>query len=141
MSSPSSSQTIFFLGGTGYLGSQFLLLMNEKLPKFHVIALLQGVPRLINFVESLDDGAIIQEQVVNVDIVIDYVSSDHFPGVKGTCSGAVWRRIRNSDDLATSDPRRALYKLENDPGTVSSAITPEVNLSNMSGNGQTYVWT
>ncbi|KAF8443915.1 hypothetical protein L210DRAFT_3643493 [Boletus edulis BED1] len=77
------AQTIFFVGATGYLGSQFLLLLNEKLPQLHVVALLRNATPVrkeqlqklysnISFVEgSLDDDAIIQEQAAKVDIVIN----------------------------------------------------------------------
>ncbi|KIK80071.1 hypothetical protein PAXRUDRAFT_36289 [Paxillus rubicundulus Ve08.2h10] len=66
MSAP--SQTIFFLGATGYLGSQFLPLLNNKLPELRVVALLHNftperqeqireVYSNISFVEgTLDDG-------------------------------------------------------------------------------------
>ena len=89
-------QTVFFLGATGYLGSQFLLLLNEKLPQLRVVALLrsatperkerlQKVYSNISFVEgSLDDDAIIQEQVAKVDIVINCASSDHPASIKCT---------------------------------------------------------
>lgn len=89
-------RTVFFLGATGYLGSQFLLLLNEKLPQLHVIALLrngtaerkeqvQNMYSNISFVEgSLDDEAIIQEQAAKVDIVINCASSDHPASIKCT---------------------------------------------------------
>ncbi|KAH0828658.1 hypothetical protein J3R83DRAFT_3020 [Lanmaoa asiatica] len=92
-------QTVFFLGATGYLGSQFLLLLNEKLPRLHVVALLhnatperkeqlQEVYSNISFVEgSLDDDAIIQEQVAKVDVVINCASSDHPASIKSTLAG------------------------------------------------------
>ncbi|KIJ62245.1 hypothetical protein HYDPIDRAFT_114722 [Hydnomerulius pinastri MD-312] len=92
-------QTIFFLGATGYLGSQFLLLLNSKLPDLHVIALvrnltperkeqLQNVYSNISFVEgTLDDDAIIQEQVAKADITINCASSDHNASVKSTLAG------------------------------------------------------
>lgn len=89
-------QTVFFLGATGYLGSQFLVMLNESLPQLHVVALLrnatperkeqvQNVYSNISFVEgSLDDDAIIQEQVAKVDIVINCASSDHPASIKCT---------------------------------------------------------
>ncbi|KAI9566146.1 hypothetical protein HD554DRAFT_1227411 [Boletus coccyginus] len=92
-------QTVFFFGATGYLGSQFLILLNEKLPQLHVVALLrnatqerkeqlQKVYPNISFVEgSLDDDAIIREQVSKVDIVINCASSDHPASVKSTLAG------------------------------------------------------
>ncbi|KIJ16255.1 hypothetical protein PAXINDRAFT_114072 [Paxillus involutus ATCC 200175] len=93
------SQTIFFLGAIGYLGSQFLLLLNSKLPELHVVALLRNptperqeqlrqVYSNISFVEgTLDDDVIIQEQVSKADIIINCASSDHLASVKSTLSG------------------------------------------------------
>ncbi|KAG6373058.1 hypothetical protein JVT61DRAFT_7119 [Boletus reticuloceps] len=93
------AQTIFFLGATGYLGSQFLLLLNEKLPQLHVVALLRNAIPVrkeqlqklysnISFIEgSLDDDAIIQEQAAKVDIVINCGSSDHPASTKSTLAG------------------------------------------------------
>lgn len=98
-------QTVFFLGATGYLGSQFLLLLNERLPQLHVIALLRNATSArkeqvrevysnISFVEgSLDDDAIIQEQVAKVDIVINCASSDHPASVKCTFAASVYLRV------------------------------------------------
>lgn len=96
MSAPLPSQTIFFFGATGFLGSQFLLLLNEKLPQLHVVALLRNatpqrkdqlrkVYPNMSFVEgSLDDDAVIQEHVAKVDIVINCASSDHAASVQCT---------------------------------------------------------
>ncbi|KAF8554484.1 hypothetical protein OG21DRAFT_1412496 [Imleria badia] len=92
-------QTVFFLGATGYLSSQFLLLLNEKLPQLHIVALLrnatsarkeqvQKVYSNISFVEgSLDADVIIQEQVAKADIVINCASSDHPASIKSTLAG------------------------------------------------------
>lgn len=96
------AQTVFFLGATGYLGSQFLILLNQKHPQLHVIALLrnatperkeqlQKVYSNISFVEgSLDDAAIIREQVANVDIVINCASSDHPTSIQGMFTATVF---------------------------------------------------
>lgn len=103
----SQPHTVFFLGATGYLGSQFLVLLNEKLPHLNVVALLrnatperkeqiQNVYSNINFVEgSLDDDAIIQEQVAKVDIVINCASSDHLASIK--CTFTFLKRVRIAD--------------------------------------------
>lgn len=102
MSTQLPSQTIFFLGATGYLGSQFLLLLDEKLPQLQVVALLRNatperkeqlrkVYSNISFIEgSLDDDAIIQEQVAKVDIVINCASSDHLASVQCTFNAPVF---------------------------------------------------
>ncbi|EGN97180.1 hypothetical protein SERLA73DRAFT_183827 [Serpula lacrymans var. lacrymans S7.3] len=94
-----STPTIFFLGATGYLGSEFLILLNRDFPQYHVVALVRSsslsrVPRLkeiypnLSVVEgSLDDDAVIQEQVAKADIIINSASSDHLPSVKSTLAG------------------------------------------------------
>ena len=89
-------QTIFLLGATGYLGSEFLILLARELPQFAVRALVRDptperVNRLkeihpnISVVEgTLEDDTIIQEQIQNVDIVVNSASSDHWPSIKCT---------------------------------------------------------
>lgn len=125
-------QTIFFLGATGYLGSQFLLLLNEKLPQLHVTALLrnptperraqlQKVYPNISIVEgSLDDDAIIQEQVATVDIVINCASSDHPTSIKGTFTFMFLCADQKADQPPTSDPCRTREELEKQPRKASS---------------------
>jgi len=93
MSTPS---TIFFLGATGYLGSQLLVYLARDLPQFHITALvrtptaekekeLKAIYKDLDIVEgTLDDDAIIQEQSAKADIVINCASSDHAPSVVGT---------------------------------------------------------
>ncbi|KAH7920849.1 NAD(P)-binding protein [Leucogyrophana mollusca] len=94
-----STQTIFFLGATGYLGSEFLILLNRRIPELHVVALLRSPTperqsRLkeiypnISFVEgALEDDAIIQREVAKANIVINCASSDHLASVKSTLAG------------------------------------------------------
>ncbi|KAH7890435.1 hypothetical protein F5I97DRAFT_1826579 [Phlebopus sp. FC_14] len=94
-----SSQTVFFLGATGYLGSQFLLLLNRELPQLRVVALvrnptperkqqLEKVYSNVSVVEgTLDDDAVIQEQVARADIIINCASSDHAASVKSMLAG------------------------------------------------------
>lgn len=90
-----SIPTIFLLGATGYLGSEFLALLARDFPTYPVNALVRNVtpartarlqeihPKL-NVVEgTLDDAAVIIEQVQKADIVINSASSDHWPSVKG----------------------------------------------------------
>ncbi|KAF9240033.1 hypothetical protein BU15DRAFT_74260 [Melanogaster broomeanus] len=92
-------QCIFFLGATGYLGSQLLLLLNSKLPQLHVVALIRNptserqeqlqkvYPNISFVVGTLDDGAIIEEQAAKADIVINCASSDHVSSVMSILSG------------------------------------------------------
>ncbi|TFK35052.1 hypothetical protein BDQ12DRAFT_760575 [Crucibulum laeve] len=96
----SSSKTIFLLGATGFLGSQFLVLYAQSdLPKFHIVALLRAptaekeaklkeIYNDIFVVEgTLDDDAIIQEQAAKADYVINCASSDHHASVISTLGG------------------------------------------------------
>ncbi|TCD65980.1 hypothetical protein EIP91_001927 [Steccherinum ochraceum] len=91
--------SIFFFGATGYLGSEFLILLARDFPGLQVNALVrnatperrakvEAIYPGINLVEgSLDDDAIIQEEVQKVDVVINTASSDHWPSVKSTLAG------------------------------------------------------
>ncbi|KAL4063786.1 hypothetical protein V8B97DRAFT_2020705 [Scleroderma yunnanense] len=95
----STQNTIFFLGATGYLGSEFLLLLNRELPDLHVIALVRNatpekVTQLRNLYPNssivegtLDDDMVIKEQAAKADIVINCASSDHLPSVMSTLAG------------------------------------------------------
>jgi len=94
-----STPTIFFLGARGYLGSEFLILLARDYPDFPVNALirnitpektaeLQAIHPKVSLVEgTLDDDAIIQEQIQKADIIINTASSDHAPSVKSTLAG------------------------------------------------------
>lgn len=88
-------RTMFFLGATGFLGSQFLVLLARSFPdKFHVVALvrspihgreagLKAIYDDLSIVEgTLDDDDKIQEQVITSDIVINCASSDHTSSVQ-----------------------------------------------------------
>ncbi|KIM51616.1 hypothetical protein SCLCIDRAFT_142918, partial [Scleroderma citrinum Foug A] len=91
--------TVFFLGATGYLGSQFLLLLNSELPHLHVIVLMRNVtpekkahlqtlyPNSSIVEGTLDDDTVIKEQATKADIVINCASSDHAPSVNSTLAG------------------------------------------------------
>lgn len=93
--------TIFMLGATGYLGSEFLILLARDFPSYPVIALVRDVTpekrtRLneihpnVSIVEgTLNDADIIVEQVLKADIVINSASSDHWPSVKGRFSSSL----------------------------------------------------
>ena len=124
-------QTVFFFGATGYLGSQFLILLNEKLPQLHVVALLRNATRErkgqlqkvypnISFVEgSLDDDAIIREQVSKVDIVINCASSDHPASVKCMFIASARSGSGKLTSPQPSDPCRARDELEKQPRKAS----------------------
>lgn len=86
--------SIFLLGATGYLGSEFLILLARDFPGLQLNVLvrnptpekvtqLQDIYPGITIVEgTLEDDAIIQEQVQKVDVVINTASSDHTPSVR-----------------------------------------------------------
>jgi hypothetical protein len=90
-----SPKTIFLLGATGFLGSQFLVLLarDHDLPPFHIVALLRApteekVAKLkaiyadLSVVEgTLDDDAVIQKQAAKAGYTINCASSDHLESV------------------------------------------------------------
>ncbi|KAI6121128.1 hypothetical protein F5141DRAFT_1186461 [Pisolithus sp. B1] len=92
-------RSVFFLGATGYLGSEFLLLLNREFPELHVVALIRNVtpereaqlralyPNSSVVEGTLDDDAVIREQAAKADIVINCASSDHTPSVISTLAG------------------------------------------------------
>ena len=119
-----SPQTIFLLGATGYLGSEFLILLAEAYPDHSVNALVRNVtnarkaelqkihPNLTVTEGYLDDASVIEEAVLKADIVINMASSDHWPSVKGKYM-AVWRRRYASyTDVTNSYSRWAGEKLK-----------------------------
>lgn len=95
----SAYKNVFFLGATGYLGSEFLLLLNREFPELHVVALIRNVtpereaqlralyPNSSVVEGTLDDDAVIREQAAKADIVINCASSDHTPSVISTLAG------------------------------------------------------
>lgn len=90
-----SSKTLFFLGATGYLSGEILLLLGRHYPEYAIKALvrnptqervekLQGLHPNLSVVEGdLNDAQVIVEQAFKADIVINSASSDHWPSVKG----------------------------------------------------------
>ena len=89
--------SIFILGATGYLGSEFLILLARDLPGLKVNALLREptdskvsqlqdiYPGITTVKGTLEDDAIIRDEVQKADVVINIASSDHWPSVKGEC--------------------------------------------------------
>ena len=92
-----SPQTLFILGATGHLGSQFLfnLAHNPAIPKLRVAALvrkrtpetqakLKEIYKGLEIVEgSLDDTAEIESQAEKADYVVNCASSDHLGSIQG----------------------------------------------------------
>ncbi|KAI6044884.1 hypothetical protein EDC04DRAFT_2599235 [Pisolithus marmoratus] len=95
----SAYKNVFFLGATGYLGSEFLLLLNRELPELHIVVLMRNVtpereaqlralyPNSSVVEGTLDDDVVIREQAAKADIVINCASSDHPPSVLSTLAG------------------------------------------------------
>ena len=89
-------QTIFLLGAAGYLGSQFLVLLSQRLPECHVIALVRNLsadkknqlksinPDLELIEGTLDDAELIKGQAAQAKYVINCASSDHDGSVRGS---------------------------------------------------------
>lgn len=90
-----SSPSIFFLGATGYLGSEFLMLLAKEYPSYPVTALVRNATdarraalhkihsNLTVIDGTLNDASIIDEAVQMADIVFNIASSDHWHSVKG----------------------------------------------------------
>ncbi|KAJ8502991.1 hypothetical protein ONZ45_g11251 [Pleurotus djamor] len=95
----SKTCNVFFLGGTGFLGSQFLVDLAGELPDLRITALvrapvdekekqLKAIYPTISVVEGvLEDDATIQEQAAKADIVINTASSDHIGSIKSILAG------------------------------------------------------
>ncbi|KAF8185146.1 hypothetical protein BJ912DRAFT_880746 [Pholiota molesta] len=91
--------TIFFLGVTGCIGSQFLALLGRTSHKFHVVALLRDITEEktakikaiysnISFVEgSFTDRDIVIEQSSKAKIVMNFASSDNPVPVHNVLAG------------------------------------------------------
>ena len=87
--------TIFILGATGFLGSEFLFLLARDYPTYPVNALIRNAtpervkrlqeihPNLTAIEGSLEDADAIVREVLKADIIINTASSDHWPSVKG----------------------------------------------------------
>ncbi|KAI0820977.1 hypothetical protein BC629DRAFT_1587318 [Irpex lacteus] len=94
-----SSPSIFFLGATGYLGSEFLMLLAKEYPSYPVTALVRNATdarraalhkihsNLTVLDGTLNDASIIDEAVQMADIVFNIASSDHWHSVKATLDG------------------------------------------------------
>lgn len=92
-----SPQTLFVLGATGHLGSQFLvnLTHDPAIPQLRVVALvrkptpetqakLKDIYKDLEIVEgSLDDAAEIESQAEKADYVVNCASSDHLGSIQG----------------------------------------------------------
>lgn len=89
-------ETIFFLGATGFIGSQLLVSLGRAGHNFHIVALvrqlteekkakIKEVYANIEFVEgTLTDADILIEQASKAKYVINCASSDHPVSVQCT---------------------------------------------------------
>ncbi|KAJ8521054.1 hypothetical protein ONZ45_g2196 [Pleurotus djamor] len=94
-----STSTVFYLGATGFLGSQFLVDLARELPDLKITALVRApveekekqlktiYPNLTVVEGVLEDDATIQEQAAKADIVINSASSDHIGSIKSVLAG------------------------------------------------------
>ena len=90
-----STPTIFLLGSTGYVGSQFLMLLGEAYPTLLVRALLRpGAEQRVEWLHrthpnlsivegSLDDVVLVEDQARRADIVINVANCDHIACTQG----------------------------------------------------------
>lgn len=99
-----SKINVFFLGATGYLGSQvliFLAQVSELRDKLHITALCRNsekrLPELrkihpdLDVIEgTLSSDDIIQEQASRVDVVINTANCDHLESVQCLSSSLPW---------------------------------------------------
>lgn len=89
-------QTIFFVGATGFIGSQLLVSLGRAGHKFHIVALvrqlteekqarIREIYENIEFVEgTLTDADVLIEQASKAKYVINCASSDHPVSVQRT---------------------------------------------------------
>lgn len=94
---PMGHPTIFLLGATGYIGSDFLVQLGKTLPHLPVYALVRtpsserrtwlsaAHPNLTVVEGTLDSVEVIERQAENADIVINIASCDHVPSSRGVC--------------------------------------------------------
>ncbi|KDR74353.1 hypothetical protein GALMADRAFT_227416 [Galerina marginata CBS 339.88] len=94
-------RTVFLLGATGYLGSQFLVSLGRRSPslQFHVIALVRNLdaqkearlktiyPDLSAVEGSLDDADVIVEGASRAKYVVNCASSDHDKSIEAILAG------------------------------------------------------
>ena len=86
---------IFLLGSTGYVGSQFLIMLGQAFPHLPVRALVRSLttereawlhqvhPDLTIVEGSLEDEKTLQYQAEDADIVINLASCDHLVTAEG----------------------------------------------------------
>ncbi|KAJ3507823.1 hypothetical protein NLJ89_g6086 [Agrocybe chaxingu] len=94
-------KTIFILGATGYLGSQFLVLLGRKSLGYHVVALvrnldpegkklgqLRAIYEDLEVVEgTLEDKEVIEREAEKAKYVVNSASSDHPASVLAVLAG------------------------------------------------------
>ncbi|KAL0949843.1 hypothetical protein HGRIS_009877 [Hohenbuehelia grisea] len=96
---PAASRTLFFLGATGYLGSQFLTDVAKESLGFRIVALVRSPTEearkwlastytdLEVVMGTLDDEALITEHATKADVVINAASSDQPGSIKAILAG------------------------------------------------------
>ncbi|KAJ2929337.1 hypothetical protein H1R20_g7758, partial [Candolleomyces eurysporus] len=101
----SLQQQFFFLGATGYIGSQFLesakrdAALYDKLKEFTLVALVRDPenakskqlrevwPGVVLLKGTLDDLSLIEEQARNSALIFNAANADHEPSIKAIVTG------------------------------------------------------
>lgn len=93
---PMSNPTVFLLGATGYIGSEFLVSLGKTYSHLPVRALvrvpsdekrswLHAVHSNLTIIEgTLDNVETIEKEAEEADIVMNIASCDHVPSAQGT---------------------------------------------------------
>lgn len=83
-----ATPSIFYLGATGFLGSELLILLAKEFPNYPIFALVRNLtPERISRIHSIHpsitlvegtllDDTLVQEHASKADIVINSASSD-----------------------------------------------------------------
>ncbi|KAF9493518.1 NAD(P)-binding protein [Pleurotus eryngii] len=125
----SKTSNVFFLGATGYLGSQFLVDLARELPDFTITALVRAAaerekqlkvlyPNILIVEGVLEDDGIIEAEAAKSDIVVNAASSDHIGSIKAILAG-----LEKGSASRPSDP--PLYLHVSGTGMLSDNVRGE----------------
>lgn len=130
-----SSQRIFLLGATGYVGSELLILLAQDLPEHHVVALVRNAtPERIDSLKAIHpnisvvEGTLEDAEVIEKESeVADIIGAAQFWPVKLSSQTRAGQTLRSDAGGVGKSPatsrtphhrvvltgRRILYKLSN----------------------------
>uniref|UniRef100_A0A8H7KDL6 NAD-dependent epimerase/dehydratase domain-containing protein n=1 Tax=Bionectria ochroleuca TaxID=29856 RepID=A0A8H7KDL6_BIOOC len=132
---------IFLTGASGYIGGDFLHLLNKLHPEYQVKALVRDATKIeavkkafdsnqVQVVEGdLDDSSLISRETSRADIVINLAASGHFQSVEAIHQ-ALSTRFRDH-----SSP----YWIQISGGSVVAAAEV-TNKTRISGAGSDFIW-